>query len=135
MKGIAMTRLLATLALALLATSLTAPARADQLIGSYVAFIGQDDLYNSRGARLQEPWQVLRQDRANFHRFGISQPGDEWDPFFGNIDNRAAMERMVRNGRINPAAARAVVNGGAMVQVEIYGRGNTGRSVSVTVYR
>lgn len=126
-----MTRILAFLAFALTMS----PVHADSLIGSYVAFIGQDDLYNSRGARLTKPWQVLRQDRANFHRFGVSQPGDQWDPFFGDIDNRAAMERMVMNGRIDPSAARALVNGGAMVSVEIHGSGSRGRSVSVTVYR
>ncbi|MDJ0823274.1 MAG: hypothetical protein QNJ09_15880 [Paracoccaceae bacterium] len=120
---------LKALALSLLAL----PAHADSLIGSYVAYIGGDDLYNSKGARLSEPWQVLRQDRANYHRFGISQAGDEWDPFFSSIDNRAAMERMIMNGTIEPRAARILVNGGATVFVRIYGVGNTGRSVRVTV--
>ncbi|CUH81440.1 hypothetical protein [Tropicibacter naphthalenivorans] len=120
-------------ALALIATAAT--AQADQLIGSYVAYIGRDDLYNSKGARLSEPWQILRQDRANYHKFGRSQPGDEWDPFFGNINNRAAMERMIMNGYIEPSAARILVNGGATVFVRIYGSGNTGRSVEVTVVR
>lgn len=115
--------------------ALPAAVSAQELIGSYVAYIGQQDLYNSKGARLSAPWQVLRQDRANFHRFRISQPGDEWDPFFGAIDNRAAMERMIMKGYINPQAARNVMNGGAMVIVEIYGRGNTGTSVNVDVYR
>ena len=120
-------------ALALIASAGTATA--DTLIGAYVAYIGRDDLYNSRGARLSEPWQVLRQDRANFHRFGISQAGDEWDPFFGNYDNRAAMERMIMNGYIEPAAARILLQGGATVFVRIYGSGNTGRSVEVRVVR
>ncbi|WP_121633360.1 hypothetical protein [Tropicibacter alexandrii] len=120
-------------ALALLAS--TTVAQADSLIGSYVAYIGTQDLYNSNGQRLNEPWQVLRQDRANYHRFGISQPGDEWDPFFGSIDNRAAMERMIMNGYIEPNAARTLLNGGATVFVRIYGTGNTGRSVEVTVVR
>lgn len=107
---------------------------ADSLIGQYTAYIGRDDLYNSSGARLSEPWQVLRQDRANYHRFGVSQPGDEWDPFFADIDNRAAMERMVMNGYINPSAARNLVNGGAMVVVRIYGDGGRGNRVEVDVY-
>ncbi|PYG28506.1 hypothetical protein [Pelagimonas varians] len=110
-------------------------AQADQLIGSYVAYIGQDDLYNSKGARLSEPWQILRQDRANYHRFGISQGGDEWDPFFGSIENRGIMERMIMNGSIEPAAARNLVRGGATVFVRIYGTGNQGRYVNVTVTR
>ncbi|WP_300519345.1 hypothetical protein [Aliiroseovarius sp.] len=108
---------------------------AQELIGSYVAHIGREDLYNSSGARLSEPWQIIRQDRANFHRFGIRHAGDEWDSFFGDIDNRAAMERMIMNGSINPVAARDIVSGGATVVVEVWGYGDTGNSVRVDVYR
>lgn len=117
-----------------LATLAAVPAAAEQMVGQYTAFIGQDDLYNSKGKRLTEPWQILRQDRANYHRFGVSQPGDEWDPYFGNADNRSAMERMVMNGRLDPRAVRTVVNGGAMVVVRIYGEGNIGRRVEVDVF-
>ena len=110
-------------------------AFAQEIVGSYVAYIGQDDLYNSSGNLLTEPWQILRQDRANYHRFGISHRGDEWDSFFGSIDNRAIMERMVMNGSIDPQAARNLVRGGATVFVRIYGRGGRGDSVQVTVVR
>lgn len=118
----------------LMAAPMATPAFADSLVGQYVAYIGRDDLYNSSGARLSEPWQVLRQDRANFHRFGVSQAGDQSDSFFGDIDNRAAMERMVMNGRIEPIAARNIVNGGSMVVVRIYGSGSTGRRLEVDVH-
>ncbi|MCV2893548.1 hypothetical protein [Lentibacter sp. XHP0401] len=110
-------------------------AFAQEIVGSYVAYIGQDDLYNSKGDRLTEPWQVLRQDRANYHRYGISQRGDEWDSFFGSIENRGIMERMVMNGSIDPQAARNLVRGGATVFVRIYGRGSRGDYVRVTVVR
>lgn len=126
-----MKTLLTALALSLAA----ATAQAQDLIGTYTAYIGEDDLYNSKGARLSEPWQVLRQDRANFHRFGRSQHGDEWDGFFGSIENRGAMERMIMNGYINPAAARNLINGGATVYVEIYGRGGYVDYLNVTVSR
>ena len=53
----------------------TAAAKADGLIEEYNAYIGEEDLYNSYGERLSEPWQIIRQDRANYHRFGTSQPG------------------------------------------------------------
>ncbi len=125
--------LMAALGLVLGVVNAPAPAMADDLIGAYVAFIGKRDLTNSKGARLREPWQILRQDRANYHRFGISQPGDEWDPFFGSIDNRAIMEQMVMNGQIDPRAARDLVDGGALVFVRIFGRGSLGTSVQVTV--
>lgn len=111
----------------------SSPVSAQELIGSYVAFIGEADLYNSKGARLTRPWQVLRQDRANFHRFGISQPGDEYDPFFASIQNRKAMEQMVMNGAIDPGAARRILDGGSTVFVRIFGNANAGTSVTVTV--
>ncbi|NRP14268.1 hypothetical protein XMM379_000425 [Aliiroseovarius sp. xm-m-379] len=114
-------------------TGAVMPAMADELIGAYRAYIGKADLTNDKGARLSEPWQVLRQDRANYHRFGVSQSGDEWDPFFGSIDNRAIMEQMVKNGTIDPKAARNLVQGGATVYVRIYGRGSLGTSVQVSV--
>ncbi|MDO9525674.1 MAG: hypothetical protein Q7J57_09080 [Gemmobacter sp.] len=122
-------------ALAALLLLAPVPVQAQDLIGAYVAYIGRDDLFSSKGVRLTEPWQVLRQDRANFHRFGISQPGDEWDPFFGDANNRAAMERMIRNGGIEPAARRLILNGGATVFVRIFGRHGTGDRVNVTVTR
>ena len=110
-------------------------AVAQNLIGSYSAYIGWDDLHNSKGARLSAPWQVLRQDRANVHKFGVSQAGDEWDPFFGSYDNRAAMERMIMNGAIEPSAAQILMQGGATVFVRIYGQGGVGNSIQVTVSR
>ena len=115
------------LAVALVA-AWAAPASSQQLIGAYTAVIGPQDLRNSRGQPLTEPWQILRQDRANFHRFGIRQPGDESDPFFGAVENRAAMERMVMRGGMDPAVARAILSGGARIAVRIYSFGDgTGR--------
>lgn len=110
-------------------------ATAQYLVGSYVAVIGREDLYNSRGVRLTEPWQILRQDRANYHRFRIRHYGDTGDNFFSSIENRAIMERMVRRGRINRRAAQVLVNGWSdEVLVEIYGRNGRGDYVEVTVY-
>lgn len=127
-------KILTSLALATVAVFTTVPAAfADEIIGSYVAYIGRDDLYNSKGARLKEPWQILRQDRANYHRFGISQSGDEWDPFFSSKQNRAIMERMIMNGSMSSGARSGLVQGGATVFVRIYGSGSRGKFVKVTV--
>lgn len=98
-------------------------AAAQQVVGSYAAWIGTDDLYNSNGQRLSEPWQVIRQDRANYHRFRIRQSGDEWDPFFGDANNRAALENLVRNGHIERSAATAILRGNTMIHVTVYGSG------------
>ena len=117
-----------------LALILVAPiAYAQQLMGSYNAYIGNQDLYNSNGVRLMEPWQVLRQERANYHRFGISQYGDEWDPFFGNINNRAVLEQMVRNSYIAPNVRSMILQGGARIHVQVYGVNGFIQSINVSV--
>ncbi|OAN79910.1 hypothetical protein A8B78_11655 [Jannaschia sp. EhC01] len=114
-----------------IAQSAAAPAP----VAEYVAFIGEADLYNSNGARLSAPWQVLRQDRANYHRFGIRQPGDEWDPLFADADDRALMETYVREGYISPRAAADIMRGGATVVVRAYAALPRGQWVEVDVYR
>lgn len=105
----------------------------DGVIESYVAYIGEDDLYNSSGVRLRRPWEIIRQDRANVHRFGIRQRGDEMDSFFGSQANRERLEAMLASGSITREASRAIVNGGVWIEVEVIGRGGTGRAVRVTV--
>jgi len=94
----------------------------DELIGAYAAAIGDDDLYNSAGKKLATPAQVLRQDRANFHQHGISQSGDEDDPFFASADNRAIMESLLNEVDFDKATSRGLLSGTALVYVEIYGR-------------
>ena len=107
-------------------------ARADSLVEQYTAYIGEDDLYNSSNERLQEPWQIIRQDRANYHRFGVAQSGDEGDRFFASAANRQRAERMIQAGTIEPAAAEALVQGDVLVDVKIY-RGPDGDYLVITV--
>lgn len=114
------------------AMAVSGAARADELLESYNAYIGQDDLYNSSNERLTQPWQVIRQDRANVHRFGIRQPGDDVDGFFASARNRDLAERMIRNGRIERSAARSLLNGDVHISVEIW-RGADGDYLNVTV--
>lgn len=122
----------AVLAIAALA-ALTAPAVAQNVIGGYRAEIGAADLVNSRGAALSHPWQVIRQDRANVHRFGLRQPGDELDPWFGSAEMRAALEGWVRYGGLSPALGAQIMAGGVMLHVEVLGYGNSATGVRVTL--
>ena len=73
-------------------------ARGGDVLESYTAYIGKNDLYNYCGERLTQPWQVIRQDRTNYHAFGIRDRGDEGDDFFSDVNNRERLERMVANG-------------------------------------
>ena len=125
-----MRALFLALGLALLAGA----ASAQQLLETYVAEISPNDHFNSNGQRLTQPWQIIRQDRANFHRYGAGDAGDEWDSFFASADNRAAAERMIMDGYISPQAARDIVNGNPIVVVEVWGYGDTGTYLNIDVY-
>ena len=113
---------------------LASPAAADSVIATYGAYIGTEDLFNSKGERLSDASQVLRQDRANYHRFGISQPGDEWDPVFHDADARAVLERMLQRGSLSPATKADILRGGSQVVVTIWGNGMTATYVDVATW-
>lgn len=110
-----------------------AQSHSEQLIESYGAYIGDDDLYNSKGARLSRAWQIVRQDRANFHRFGRTQPGDEGDNYFGSIDNRAALENMIRRGVMSAQTAQRIEQGYVQIFVDIYGVGDRVDYINISV--
>lgn len=114
--------------------AVSTPVAAQELLERYVAELSAQDHYNSKGKRLQYPWQIIRQDRANFHRFGKRDPADEWDSFFGSIENRAIAERMVENGYIAPGVSDLIVNNEVIVEVEIWGGNGRGQYLNITAY-
>ena len=95
-------------------------AQAQQLIGSYVALLSERDHFNSNGVRLASAAAIIRQDRANFHRFGIRDPEDQDDPFFGDEGNRAALEQMLERGHADPGVVARIVNDVVLIKVDIY---------------
>ena len=84
-------RKLTLVAALVMGTLSTGVATAQQLLGEYYTLIGPQDFFNSSGTRLGNFCAIIQQDRANYHRFGIRDEGDGWDPFF---ENRAARSRI-----------------------------------------
>lgn len=119
-------------AVALIVAVIATPVRAQTLVKSHTAFLSEADHFNSNGQRLTSAAAIIRQDRANFHRFGRGDPDDEGDRFFASIDNRAAMERMLERDRSSPGAINAVVIRTPLVRVDI-DRGADGPFIRVTV--
>jgi len=127
--------LAAALFAVLFAALFALPAAAQSHLGSYTAWIGPQDLYNSNGQRLGQAAQILRQDRANVHRFGRADQGDAYDPWFADANARAALEQALSRGGIDRNSAAMIVQGGVWVQVDVYGRGNRIEAASATAYR
>ncbi|WP_112800522.1 hypothetical protein [Rhizobium sp. SYY.PMSO] len=104
-----------------------------RLLESYRAYIGNDDLYNSKGERLTLPWQIIRQDRANYHAYRRRDRGDQGDSFFSLPSNRQKLEAMLASGHIADDAGNVIVRGNVWIKVDIYGRGDIGEWVDVHV--
>jgi hypothetical protein len=107
-------------------------ARADEILETYRARLSARDHFNTNGERLTSPAAIIRQDRANVHRFGIVDPEDESDQFFASERNREILEKLLEGGRSKPAAYQAVVNGTPLVVVTVL-RGNGGEYVTVSI--
>lgn len=86
---------------AVLLTPLPKPAHADDQVTAFYIELGREDFFNSRGTALRDVAAVIRQDRANFHRFGIRHPGDQSDRFFGNVGFRQAIPSLVNAGNLD----------------------------------
>ncbi|MDO6589014.1 hypothetical protein DS901_13480 [Loktanella sp. D2R18] len=99
---------------AIIAALLTTPAMADE-ITSYYAALNYADSYNSRGEQLYEVGAILQQDRANVHRFGVMQEGDEIDGLFGNAEMRAQIPTLYENGPKVAGVATWLEGGGDML--------------------
>lgn len=103
---------------------LAAPASADEILGSYYTSIGPNDFFNSRGVRLTDACAILQQDRANFHRFGIRDDGDQSDPYFRTPNARSVIGRNCRVYGGSEYVAVALHEGRRKyVYVEIHGVG------------
>jgi hypothetical protein len=109
-----------------------AAARADEVLETYRARLSARDHFNTNGERLTSPAEIIRQDRANVHRFGIVDPEDQSDQFFSSEKNRAILEKLLEAGHSKPAAYQAVVNGTPVVVVTVL-RGNRGEYVTVSI--
>jgi hypothetical protein len=108
---------------AVLATSFSATdaAQADTLLGSYVARISDRDHHASDGYELSTAAQMVRQDRAYWHKFGSGDRDDEGDRWFRTNAQRERLQAMLeQSGAMSQRTRSAIVNGEPLVQVDVY---------------
>ena len=100
---------------------LSFPASADTPLGSYFARLSPQDHHASDGYALDTAAQVVRQDRANWHKFGRGDAEDENDPWFRSQGARANFEKMLNKpGAMDQATRRAILKGTPIVEVQVY---------------
>ncbi|MEL7730853.1 hypothetical protein AAG612_15090 [Citromicrobium bathyomarinum] len=105
-----------------------------EMVGEYKAFLYGPDHTDPSGNRLTEAWQVLREDRANFHARGVTQADDQTDPLFADPANRERIEEMAANGNLTEGMASKIVDRNVLVRVQLYERDGEPERLDVIVY-
>ncbi len=123
-----------TFVVAASAFTVSSVATAEQLLVSYDAHLSTRDHFSSKGVPLYNVAAILRQDRANYHKFGKRDAGDDWDRFFASKSNRAKMERLVRRGAIPRYLRNRIINNTPHVTVKIYSRSRSRTRIQVIVH-
>lgn len=90
------------------------------VIDDYVARLSPEDHFNSKGVKLTTVGAIVRQDRANFHKFGKKDGEDTYDSFCTSASNRAALERLINKSHISSSTKQAILNGTPLIEVTIY---------------
>ncbi len=96
--------------------------QAEAPIEIYYARLGSQDHYNSRGNRLESVAGIIRQDRANYHKFYRRDSEDTGDSYFASKSNRAVLERMLNNGYASRSTRNAILYGNPLILVRVYNR-------------
>lgn len=87
----------------------------------YLARLSEADHHNSKGRPLASPSGVIRQDRANYHRFGIADADDSPDSLFDDKKKRANLSVMLeRSGLDTSALGRRIMEGAPLVEVVVW---------------
>jgi hypothetical protein len=101
----------------------TQPSHTEEMIvESYTARLSSKDHFNSDGVRLKLVADIIRQDRANYHKFNVRDNDDTGDNFFSDKDNRGRITVMLEKGHIDKATTQSILNGTPVVLVNIYNK-------------
>lgn len=109
------------LAVALLLAGSATLAQAQQF-DSYCAQISEQDKVASDGYPLTDAGSILRQDRANYHRFGKADDLDQTDLTFASSQARAAIPAMLDAGATDPSVLKAIVNDYPFVCMDVFAK-------------
>ena len=105
---------------------LSANVLASDYLCSYQARISNDDKFNSSGNYIATQYSrnvvaaIIRQERANFHKFGVRNDEDQGDCVFASKENRARLERWLASGQISANTIRRIVDGTPLIYVDVY---------------
>jgi hypothetical protein len=89
-------------------------------VEEYCAFISDTDKFASDGYALTDAASILRQDRANFHKFRLRDAGDTGDRVFTSPNARSRIPALLQRGNNDRRLLTAIVRQNIHVCVEVW---------------
>ncbi|MGB7244600.1 MAG: hypothetical protein WBC93_21245 [Sulfitobacter sp.] len=105
-------------------------ATAESLMFEYYATLSPQDTYNSRGAPLSDVCAIVRQDRANVHKFG-NPDREQPDGFFTSSERRTMIAGKCDYSRSHHTVDRIRSQFIGFVLVRVYGSGGSVTRVQI----
>ena len=82
----------------------------------FMAKLSEQDHFSSAGKRLATVAAIIRQDRANFHKYGKRDAGDT-EGGYQTAAARANLEREIAKLKISPSLRKKILNGTPLIYV------------------
>jgi hypothetical protein len=98
----------------------SSPIFAEEPIDSYSTKLSAQDHTNSDGVKLTSVADIIRQDRANYHKFNIRDAEDQTDTVFGDAESRERIPAMLKKGHIDKQTKNIILKGTPVVWINIY---------------
>ncbi len=95
-------------------------ASAQNVTDSYCTQISDNDKFASDGFKLTDAASIIRQDRANYHKFKMRDQHDEGDRTFRTAEARSRIPGLLDNGGTDPSVFRAIVRSNPYICVDVY---------------
>jgi len=86
----------------------------------YCTRISDEDKVASDGYKLKDAASIIRQDRANVHKFGKADPGDQVDAIFVDPKAREKIAAMIERGKMEADVAQEIVGGTPVICVDAF---------------
>ena len=83
----------------------------------FEAKLSEKDHFSSAGKRLTTVAAIVRQDRANYYKYGKRDAGDTGANFYNSAASRAKLEREISNMKISSSLRKAILNGTPQIYV------------------
>lgn len=85
----------------------------------YRARLSRQDHWNSRGRPVKRAAEIIRQDRANYHKFYKRDPEDQNDSVFSTTENRSRRMSLLKRA-IPSYVATQIKRGTPLIEVKIW---------------